>query len=72
VLTLRQQIDLVLEVLDVCGVDVEEVNLAMIDSELRVVARSKENHQAFARALAAIQRNSDITIVDQWRSVGSG
>ena len=66
ILTSRQQIELVMDVLTVFGIAVADIELAKVDTELREIAASKENRRAFLRALSAIQRNGDTEVVDLW------
>jgi hypothetical protein len=66
VLTLRVQIELVKDVLEIFSVDSVAMDLGGIDAELREIAGSRSNRAAFSRALASMRRNSGIAIDDIW------
>lgn len=66
VLTLRQQIELVIVILTTFGISAEPIDLATSDAELCEIARSSENRRAFMSALASIRRNADPEFLDRW------
>jgi hypothetical protein len=65
-ITLRMSIVLARSVLEASGLEVSAIGVAQLDHELGEVARSTENRQRFASALATVRKNWSIPIEDLW------